>query len=223
MAKSQRKLSTSFVLIIFLLSLAVFVLSSLYLEARHKNELLLLDVERLQQSQVLLMVPDEQAQALATWMAQHPEATQTLVSQVKQGEKVTLEVGPGVNTTDVQTASAVASPLALVDEGNTQVSVSLALEHVPLRHAPLAPVDPVPLKQSAEPSDGTHKQPQVRVEQAISLIANDLSLDDVSETLSNVAETMPKAKASTLSVDEDGVKVISLPHGGIRVTTRDNN
>ena len=86
----------------------------------------------------------------------------------------------------------------------------LALEHVPL-----APVDPV--------RDGTHKQPQVRVEQAISLIANDLSLDDISETLSNVAETMPKAKASTLSVDEDGVKVISLPHGGIRVTTRDNN
>ncbi|MBL4814026.1 MAG: hypothetical protein JKY74_00900 [Shewanella sp.] len=223
MAKSQRKLSTSSVLIIFLLSLAVFVLSSLYLEARHKNELLLLDVERLQQSQVLLMVPDEQAQALATWMAQHPEATQTLVSQVKQGEKVTLEVGPGVNTTDVQTASAVASPLALVDEGNTQVSVPLASEHVPLRHAPLAPVDLVPLKLSAKPSDGTHKQSQVRVEQAISLIANDLSLDDVSETLSNVAETMPKAKASTLSVDEDGVKVISLPHGGIRVTTRDNN
>ena len=223
MAKSQRKLSTSSVLIIFLLSLAVFVLSSLYLEARHKNELLLLDVERLQQSQVLLMVPDEQAQALATWMAQHPEATQALVSQVKQGEKVTLEVGPGVNTTDVQTASAVASPLALVDEGNTQVSVPLALEDVPLQHVPLAPVDPVPLKLSAEPSDGTHKQPQVRVEQAISLIANDLSLDDISETLSNVAETMPKAKASTLSVDEDGVKVISLPHGGIRVTTRDNN
>ncbi|MBE7213893.1 hypothetical protein MK852_06560 [Shewanella benthica] len=220
MAKSQRKLSTSSVLIIFLLSLAVFVLSSLYLETRHKNELLLLDVERLQQSQVLLMVPDEQAQALATWMAQHPEATQTLVSQVKQGEKVTLEVGPGVNNTDVQTASAVASPLALVDEGNTQVSVPLALEHVPLQYVPL---DPVPLKLSAKPSDGTHKQPQVRVEQAISLIANDLSLDDVSETLSNVADTMPKAKASTLSVDEDGVKVISLPHGGIRVTTRDNN
>ena len=220
MAKSQRKLSTSSLLIIFLLSLAVFVLSSLYLETRHKNELLLLDVERLQQSQVLLMVPDEQAQALATWMAQHPEATQALVSQVKQGEKVTLEVGPGVNTTDVKTASAIASPLALVDEGNTQVSVPLALEHVPVA---LAPLDPAPLKQSAKPSDGTHKLPQVRVEQAISLIANDLSLDDVSETLSNVAETMPKAKAATLSVDEDGVKVISLPHGGIRVTTREIN
>ncbi|EDQ00671.1 hypothetical protein [Shewanella benthica] len=218
MAKSQRKLSPSSVLIIFLLALAVFVLSSLYLETRHKNELLLLDVERLQQSQVLLMVADEQAQVLATWVAQHPEATQALLSQVKQGEKVTLEVGLGVNSIDVQTVSAVAAPLAFVDEGNTRLSVPLALEHVPLPHVPL---DPVPSKLSAKPSDGTHKPSPERVEQAMSLIANDLSLDDFSGTLANVVDTMPKAV--TFSVDEDGVKVIGLPHGGIRITTRENN
>ncbi|SQH77522.1 conserved protein of unknown function [Shewanella benthica] len=218
MAKSQRKLSPCSVLIIFLLALAVFVLSSSYLETRHQNERLLLDVERLQHSQVLLMVADEQAQALATWMAQHPEATQALLSQVKQGEKVTLEVGPGVNSLDVQTVSAVASPLALAAEGNTQWSVPLALAHVPLPHVPL---DPVPSKLSAKPSDGTHKPSPERVEQAISLIANDLSLGDFTETLAHIVDTMPKV--ATLSVDEDGVKVIGLPHGGIRITTRENN
>lgn len=219
MAKSQRKQSTFSVLIIFLLAVAVFVSSSLYLETRHKNELLLLDVERLQQSQVLLMVPDEQAQALATWMAQHPEATQALVSQVKQGEKVTLEVGPGVNSADVQTASAIASPLALVDQSNTQVSVSKNLPPLLLAHTPLDPAQ----TQIAKASDGSHQPPQERVEQAISLIANDLSLDDFSEKPSKLVKTMPKLKAATLSVDEDGVKVIRLPHGGIRVTTRENN
>ncbi|MPY24881.1 hypothetical protein [Shewanella sp. YLB-07] len=213
MAKSQRKLSTSSLLIIFLLTLAVFVSSFLYLDIRHKNELLLLEVERLQQSQVLLMVPDEQAQALATWMAQHPEATQALLSQVKQGEKVTLEVGPGVNSTEAQADSPVASQRVLADEDNTQFSVPKSLEQVPLAQSPSG--------LRAKSSDGTHKQPPEQVEQAISLIANDLSLDDFGETLSNAADTLPKG--ATLSVDEDGVKVISLPHGGIRVTTRENN
>ena len=218
MAKSQRKLSTSSFLIIFLLTIAVFVSSSLYLDTRQKNKLLLLDVERLQQSQVLLMVPEEQAQALATWMAEHPEATQALLSQVKQGEKVTLEVGPGVNSANVQEDTPVTSPFALADEDNSQSSVPKSLEQVPLVQTPL---EPKFLDQRAQSGDGTHKQPQQQVEQTVSLMANDLSLDESGETLSNVAEILPKV--STLSVDEDGVKVISLPHGGIRVTTRENN
>ncbi|AQS38877.1 hypothetical protein Sps_03760 [Shewanella psychrophila] len=223
MAKSQRKLSTSSVLIISLLTIGVFISSSLYLDIRHKNELLLLEIERLQQSQVLLMVPDEQAQALASWMAQHPEATQALLSQVKQGEKVTLEVGPGVNSTNAQVNSPVASPLALGSDDNTQLSASKSLEQVPSALRPLEqmPSESVFLEQRAKSGDGTHKHLHEQDEQAISLIANDLSLDEPSETLSNLAETLPKG--STLSVDEDGVKVISLPHGGIRVTTRENN
>ncbi|BAJ01425.1 hypothetical protein [Shewanella violacea] len=193
MANLKRKLSTFLLPIIFLLILAVFVSSALYLDTRHKNKLLQLEVTRLQQSQVLLMVPDEQAQAVASWMAQHPKATQALLSQVKPGEKVTLEVGPGVSSTKVEELHSEASPLALEIERNTQLSVPKFLAKIP----------------------------DEQVGPRLNSIANDLSTNESDETLSNIAVTV--AKGATLSVDKDGVKIISLPHGGIRVTTRDNN
>lgn len=155
MASSNKSNSTVMALILFLLLVATIVTGSLYLDMRHKNKLLEAKIDQLEKSQVLLMVPDEQAQALADWMTKNPQMTESLIKQVKPGMQTKVEIGPGV--TDV-------NPLA--DAQNK-------------RQDPLG--------------------------------------DDLKPDASN------KTDAIKLSEDQDGVKVISLPHGGIRVTTREDN
>lgn len=124
-------------LALFLMTVAIFVLAGLSTDLYRKNEVLKLDVQRLENSQVLLMVPDEQAELIANWLEQHPAQTQSLINMVAQKQP---QVGETKTVTKVQAASEVPKNTS----GNTLESES-----------------------------------------------------------------------------EDGVKVIKLPHGGIRVTTRD--
>ena len=96
MASSNKSNSIYMMLLLFLLLISTIVAGSLYLDMRHKNSLLEARIDLLEKSQVLLMVPDDQAQALADWMATNPEITQTLIKQAKPGAQTHVEIGPGV-------------------------------------------------------------------------------------------------------------------------------
>ena len=129
----------------FLCFITILVLAGLYVDANKKITLLKQDVARLTDSQVLLMVPEEQAANIANWLTQHPEQTQAIVAAAGQEQAKSVLFGPG----------------ALDDDQPTK-----------------------------------HKHPEV-----------------VSE--GNNQEII-------VSEDAQGVKVIRLPNGGIRVTTRDD-
>ncbi len=123
---------------LFVATVLSLVFGSLYLESRYKLALLKDEVHRLQQSQVLLMVPDEQAAVIADWLEQHPKQTHALIDMFSQ----------------------------------------------------------TPVKETSN----DHKPVKVR---------------DISRT--------PEKNSVIVSETEDGVKVIKLPHGGIRVTTREDS
>lgn len=158
MAKQQH--STTILLWLFLLTMSTVVTGALYFDMRHKNSLLEAQIAELENSQVLLMVPEEQAQPLADWMAANPKVTQSIIQQAKPGSQVRVEMG----------ASGLQSP---VDNGFNASTV--LLPNTTAAHR-------------SENSDG-----------------------------------VIKTQADELSEGKDGVKVITLPHGGIRVTTRDDN
>lgn len=143
-------------LMLFLLMLAVIVLSSLYFDTLKKNDLLKADVERLTASQVLLMVPDEQAAEIANWLAQHPDQTETIIEFAGSEKSGTY---------------------GKVGENPRQQSVLLG--------------------------------PQ---------IATEVSTTESSEN--QMDQDNPPTDV-LVSENADGVKVIRLPHGGIRVTTRE--
>jgi hypothetical protein len=130
---------TGLVLCLFLMSILCLVLGSLYLDARNKMTLLNEEVSQLKQSQVLLMVPDDQAVVIADWLEKHPKQTNALI--------------------DMFATAPIKEGLQVEDEA-----------------------------VKFKPTPQQHEKNSVLV----------------SET-------------------EDGVKVIKLPHGGIRVTTRDES
>ncbi|MGL6124654.1 MAG: membrane anchored protein in chemotaxis locus [Shewanella sp.] len=157
-------MSTNSVLIMLLMGIAILVLGALSLDYRRKNSLLQAEIKRLESSQVLLMVPDEQAEAIATWLSSHPDQTSAMLQLASPGERKAVEIGP----------------------------------NVPLNAPPLLD------KQSVVGDNDTTKQHAEGVNPASML-------------------TEPKNAAIlpvVVSENADGVKVISLPNGGIRVTTR---
>jgi hypothetical protein len=119
---------------LFLMTIVILVLAGLSFDLNKKNDLLRLDVKRLENSQVLLMVPDEHAAAIAHWLESNPKQTQSFINMATKPSKKVATTIPEQTVKDSITESA----------GDKLVSES-----------------------------------------------------------------------------EDGVKVIKLPHGGIRVTTRD--
>jgi hypothetical protein len=78
-AKSEYSLKTKQMLGLFLSFIMIFVLAGLYIDAHQKVTLLQQDVARLTASQVLLMVPEEQAANIADWLTMHPEQTQAII------------------------------------------------------------------------------------------------------------------------------------------------
>ncbi len=70
-------------LALFLLTTAFLSVATLYFEVNKENRELKKQVETLKASQVLLMVPDEQADALSEWLNSHPESIETLLKQKK--------------------------------------------------------------------------------------------------------------------------------------------
>lgn len=207
MARAKRKMSTFSILIIFLLSIGVFVTTSLYFDVRHKNTLLLSEVERLQSSQVLLMVPDEQAEVVAKWMAEHPEATQALLSHAKPQQEVKVTVGPGVEVSEAQAHK--------TSQDKSRDTAQLGQDDI---------VVPSNIARTSDQQVDKRLTDGSSADEAMDL--SSLS----SETPPNITEAdgskLEKELVEvplTISENEDGVKVISLPHGGIRVTTRENN
>ncbi|AZG75127.1 membrane anchored protein in chemotaxis locus [Shewanella livingstonensis] len=133
----------------FLSFITIIVLAGLYVDAHQKATLLEQEVVRLTASQVLLMVPEDQAANIANWLTQHPEQTQAIIASAGKEQAQSVLFGPG----------------ALVGAQVTNVDK--------VKHDTDAPA--------------AHNDQEVIV-----------------------------------SEDAQGVKVIRLPNGGIRVTTRDD-
>ncbi|WP_445776246.1 membrane anchored protein in chemotaxis locus [Shewanella sp.] len=145
MANSTTSLTTKLTLGLFLCLVAILVLGSLYVDSQRKMSLLSKEIEQLKASQVLLMVPEDQAENIANWLLNHPEQTQAMINQTGKNEAKSVLIGPG---------AAVAT--------NDQLS---------------------------SPADSS--------------------------------QTLPTQEV-IVSENAQGVKVISLPNGGIRVTTRED-
>ncbi|GAB1080453.1 membrane anchored protein in chemotaxis locus [Shewanella algae] len=141
-------------LALFLFLVALVVVAALYWDLRQKNRQLSEKVAQLESSQVLLMVPDEQAAIIADWMSRHPQQTASLLDVIRP--KVTSGTEPEAQT-------------------STKLSVS--------------------------PGD----------------ISPERTQGEAGATVPLPAQT-EDARVTEL---ENGVKVIRLPHGGIRVTTRE--
>lgn len=75
--------STGYRLTIFLLSIAVLLFATLTWQYFDKSRQLAAQVETLQASQVMLMVPEQHAAAIARWMEQHPQQTASLLEVIK--------------------------------------------------------------------------------------------------------------------------------------------
>ncbi|WP_220754756.1 membrane anchored protein in chemotaxis locus [Shewanella goraebulensis] len=139
-------MSTQQMLLVFLLVIAVICLGSLYFDLAKKNRELNAEVIELKASQVLLMVPDEQAEDIANWLAKYPEQTKAMAARAAKGEDITMAFGPGTER---------------------------------------------------------------------------VSPDSAAPFLSNKQTTNPALSSQAVTENAQGVKVITLPHGGIRVTTRE--
>lgn len=181
--------------VILLLSVAVFVLASLYLETRHKNKLLVLEVERLEGTQVLLMVPDEQAEVVAKWMFENPDATKTILTQARPQQEVKVSVGPG--TEEQEENAYLVDNIEQLNKPTNNVEMLEQASANPIEKSVIerGKEEPIPIIVSVKSSEAT----------GVNVNTN----------------TKNFSKEWTVSENDDGVKVIVLPHGGIRVTTRE--
>ncbi|GIU09976.1 MULTISPECIES: hypothetical protein [unclassified Shewanella] len=213
------EINTLSLLLMFLLSIASFTFGSLYFEAKHKNKLLSSEVQKLKNSQVLLMVPDEQAEVMANWMAENPDFVSSFVDKAKQGESTVLPIGPGAQQSSSQSVSSKSSGLA--DDEQQKQSVT--------QQKPVKPVSEKEQEQEKSSNGVIAKTEQKHTAAILSELDRDAVLTVTDEERSNAAKMKDSAFNSTrvvkqavmLNESPDGVKLISLPHGGIRVTTRE--
>lgn len=168
MAKVTTPVSTNVVLIMVLMGIAIVCLGALSLDYHRKINLLRDEVKRLESTQVLLMVPDEQAEAIATWLASHPDQTKAMLKLASPGEQKAVTLGPETVTTP---------------EDN---------------------IPPLLDKSLDKSSEQNQTQTPLMPEQSNTI---------------NSTGTVPVI----ISENADGVKIISLPNGGIRVTTREGD
>ena len=189
--------NTLLLLAIFLLSVTAFSFGSLYFDSQHKVKVLTAEVNELTKSQVLLMVPDEQAAVMANWMANNPEFVQGFVDKARKGEATVLPIGPGAAR---------------------EVVDSKALNQQKAQHA----------AQSSAPvaREGYFNGSEQAIDKLVESEADDLkpstvSKDIKSQIAANDAVNQHPAQAVTVLESDDGVKLIRLPHGGVRVTTRE--
>lgn len=171
MAKVTVPVSTNIVLIMVLMGIAIVCLGALSLDYHRKISLLRDDVKRLESTQVLLMVPDEQAEAIATWLASHPDQTKAMLKLASPGEQKAVTLGPETLTTP--------GPPLLDKSLDKSPTMGTPPEHNQIQ-TPLMPEQP-------NTTNGSGPVPVI------------------------------------ISENADGVKIISLPNGGIRVTTREGD
>lgn len=172
MAKVTTPVSTNVVLIMVLMGIAIVCLGALSLDYHRKISLLRDEVKRLESTQVLLMVPDEQAEAIATWLASHPDQTKAMLKLASPGEQKAVTLGPETLT---------------APEDNIPPLLDKALD-----------------KSLDKSSEQNQTQTPLMPEQS---------------NTANSTGTVPVI----ISENADGVKIISLPNGGIRVTTREGD
>lgn len=172
MAKVTTPVSTNVVLIMVLMGIAIVCLGALSLDYHRKISLLRDEVKRLESTQVLLMVPDEQAEAIATWLASHPDQTKAMLKLASPGEQKAVTLGPETLT---------------APEDNIPPLLDKALD-----------------KSLDKSSEQNQTQTPLMPEQS---------------NTTNSTGTVPVI----ISENADGVKIISLPNGGIRVTTREGD
>nr|WP_301542045.1 membrane anchored protein in chemotaxis locus [Shewanella sp. KJ2020] len=151
-----------------LMGIAIVCLGALSLDYNRKINLLRDEVKRLESTQVLLMVPDEQAEAIATWLASHPDQTKAMLKLASPGEQKAVTLGPETLT------------------------------------APEDNIPPLLDKSLDKSSEQNQTQTPLMPEQSNTI---------------NSTGTVPVI----ISENADGVKIISLPNGGIRVTTREGD
>ncbi len=121
------------------------------------NNKLQAEVTELKASQVMLMVPDDQAQQLSDWLGRNPEQVDELLEMARDKESLSVEIEGATNA-----------------DSRAAVAETVTPAQTPLR-------------------------PEAALQQ-------------------------PSAQGVTVeSVNDQGIKIIRLPHGGIRVTTRDDN
>jgi len=167
-AKVTVPVSTNIVLIMVLMGIAIVCLGALSLDYHRKISLLRDDVKRLESSQVLLMVPDEQAEAIATWLASHPDQTKAMLKLASPGEQKAVTLGPETLT---------------APEDNIPPLLDKSLDKSPEHNQIQTPLMP----EQPNTTNGSGPVPVI------------------------------------ISENADGVKIISLPNGGIRVTTREGD
>lgn len=189
-ANVKAPLSTNVVLIMVLMAIAIICLGVLSLDYRHKINLLHEDVKRLESTQVLLMVPDEHAEVIATWLATHPDQTQAMLKLASPGEQKAVTLGFDTSQS---------ADVAQKEQGN----IPPLLDNAPVTEkSPNTDVVQTPFM--SEPSPLNLALPSKSDEQPNTKVS---------------VEVVPVV----VSENADGVKVISLPNGGIRVTTREGD
>ncbi|MGL4475294.1 MAG: hypothetical protein ACRCT7_12725 [Shewanella sp.] len=167
---------------VILIELAIVLLLLLFSWQQWQiRQLLTQDVQRLQATQTLIVVGNEQAQDFATWLNNNPEQIQTLLA-----------------AQDVDSASAEPT-LAKKPETTPEANVAVNL---------VASLD---ANSTTNHSD----------EQTSALGKQALTKHEA--PLRQTILASPATHSVELSEDEHGVKVLLLPHGGIRVTTRQDN
>ncbi|ABZ76036.1 conserved hypothetical protein [Shewanella halifaxensis HAW-EB4] len=222
------EMNTLSLLLLFLLSIASFTFGSLYFESQHKNKLLSSEVQKLKNSQVLLMVPDEQAEVMANWMANNPHFVQSFVDKAKQGEATVLPIGPGAHqgeqsqlpltshngdeSASVNTSEKVIQG-ALVKPPEGKQALRATLNTAPAEKVTIKKSEPVENEASNDKS--SLAEPSAQIEPSAQKEASDIKQNGNHNAKSKVIKTV------TVIEGDDGVKLISLPHGGIRVTTRE--
>ena len=231
--KSQRRnigaVNTVSLLLIFLLGVAVVALGSLYLEQKHKNKLLLEQVAELKDSQILFMVPDEQAEVMANWMSNNPVMVQSFVERARKGELTTMPIGHGKMASPLN--SVTTAPITIDDTRTEQPALRVSKT---VQNSASVFTEIVSSQQDHKtrvlPVDSATSQPIVNIA-ATELLAHKPATDTLTADDAPIVNGAPKqplddgiesfpVKAQMLNVTDEGVKLISLPHGGIRITTR---
>ena len=214
-ANNKGAVNTVSLLVMFLLSIATFVLGSLYFELRYKNQLLLDQVAELKESQILFMVPDEQAEVMANWMAENPVFVQSFVARARAGELTSMPIGDG----SVEQLSQSPTTQSNQTEPENDVTADNNIDNTTV--SPLA-IDSEGLALPSRDNRLLQQDDSSRVDK----IQETVLLEDSSTAQYVPTEIVPKTiytlpdEAQMLNITEEGVKLISLPHGGIRITTR---
>lgn len=185
------------------MAIAIFCLGGISIDLWQKNRQLKADVQQLQSTQVLLMVPDEQAQSIANWLTEHPEQMKAMLTLKAPGEQKSVVIGPGAAQSlpddDIASSATAKVPATLQRASTTEMTSEL-----PTQLSPLIGIDNTELKKKANTNTSTQDSaPKATLSSAAS------------------ARTMTPLPV-VISENADGVKVISLPNGGIRVTTRES-